>query len=1059
MNKIGLLQINNSFSGQNYFPYSVGLLQAYAQLHCSNISEYEFKDIIYKRIPVNAAVNRLKDCDIIGFSVYVWNEQISLKIASELKKINPTCLIIFGGPQVPDKSENYLKHNLFIDITVHGEGEHVFSLILQNYPSKNWENIPGISYLNNEKFITNSKAGRLKSLDDIPSPYLTGVFDNIIKNNPNEQWLGLWETNRGCPFQCAYCLDGNTYILNSNEVIQPKSEEYIDKFTPCSCGEIHYSNIGKHNSSLIYNGIKDCIKLDLSNGISVTATPDHTIYSVKNDKLTPLLANELKTGDWVALKTGQNTITNNVKINLTVNSKNGQELKGHIPHELDENLAWLTGLLIGDGCIRKNEKSIRFVATLEIEDKIKKLSEKVFGIVPHSYSTGNCNKVKHVELHSIIAVKVFQYIGVTRDDNKLKVPNLIFKSPANVVRAFLNGLWDADGYTPKFKNPISYLTTVSQIFANEVSVLIHWIGDVANINYINTKKYKPNVDYNVQPVYRVYWYSNTLREVDSGKGTTNLASQIPLSHGITPSLKKVNINHNGRTSGTVNRNRLKQFNPNHELLESNLYFVKIKSCSNVKNVHVYDVMNTPDHKLSANGLLSHNCDWGSAIQVKISKFDENRLYREIDWFASHKMEFIFCCDANYGILVRDIDITKYVVNSKIKTGYPMALSVQNTKNATDRSYEVQKLLASVGLNKGVTLSVQSMDKTTLENVKRDNISLESYQELQRRFMKDKIETYSDMILGMPGETYESFIEGIDTIISNGQHNRIQFNNLSILPNAQMGSLEYQKKFGMITVTSDIINIHGSLDEEKNDCSIQEKQVLVIGTNSMPKEKWIQTRAYCWMTSLLYFNKILQIPIIYFHLFTNIRYKDIFNIFMNENYTKNYTILNEIRLFFVNKALDIQNGGCEYCEAKNWLNIWWPADEYIFIKLVKENKIDQFYEECKHLLLELTELNKKQIDKKEFEDTIILNKHLLKLPFLQNNINIDTKSDIIMFYKTYLEKGISELNRTPTKYKIERSKSIYTNWDIWLKEVVWYGNKKGAYLHGNYKTEYQLSGHY
>lgn len=658
MNKIGLVQINNSFSGQNYFPYSVGIIQAYAQKHCKNINDFEFLDPIYKRIPVKTAVEKLKNCDIVGFSLYVWNEKISLKIAKELREVNPHCLIIFGGPQVPDKSESWLRSNPFVDIAVHGEGEHVFTLILENYKkSSDWNIVPGISYIYLNMFITNPKKGRFKTLDEIPSPYLSGIFDGIIKQNPDEQWLALWETNRGCPFQCTYC------------------------------------------------------------------------------------------------------------------------------------------------------------------------------------------------------------------------------------------------------------------------------------------------------------------------------------------------------------------------------------------------------------------DWGSAIQVKISKFDEQRLYQEIDWFSNHKIEFVFCCDANYGILVRDIDITKYVVESKLKTGYPKALSVQNTKNATDRSYTVQKMLSDAGLNKGVTLSVQSMDATTLKNIKRDNISLDSYQELQRRFMRDKVETYSDMILAMPGETYESFTNGIDQIITNGQHNRIQFNNLSILPNAEMGNSEYQNKFGMVKVVTDIINFHGSLDEEIDDPFIREKQVLVVGTDSMPKEDWLKTRAYCWMTALLHFDKLLQIPIILFHNLTELKYKQIFDAFMDENRVKKYFVLNNIRQFFVWKAKDIQTGGSEYCESKEWLNIWWPADEYVFIKLTRENQIHQFYEDCFELLSELALENNKESCLKPLKESIQLNRSLLKLPFQLDDVEVNLNYDIMSFYRTYLEQGIATLNKTPTTYKIQRSKTIYTDWNVWYKEVVWYGNKKGAYLYGNWETVYQLSGHH
>lgn len=666
MKKIGLIQINNSFSGQNYFPYSVGIIQAYVKKHCKNINEYEFVDFIYKRTSVKAAVEKLKYCNIVGFSLYVWNEKISLKIARELKDINPHCLIIFGGPQVPNNAEKWLRSNLFVDIVVHGEGERVFTMILDAI-SKNpnniywnyldWGVIPGISYINNEIFITNPKKERLKILDEIPSPYLDGTFDGIMLKNPEEQWLGLWETNRGCPFHCTYC------------------------------------------------------------------------------------------------------------------------------------------------------------------------------------------------------------------------------------------------------------------------------------------------------------------------------------------------------------------------------------------------------------------DWGSAIQVKISKFNEQRLYKEIDWFAAHKIEFIFCCDANYGILIRDVDITKYVAKVKSETGYPKALSIQNTKNATERSYEIQKLLSDVGLNKGVTLSVQSMNTATLKNIRRDNISLESYQELQRRFMKNKVETYSDMILGMPGETYESFTNGIDQIINNGQHNRIQFNNLSILPNAEMGNPEYQKKFGMQTITSDIINFHGSLDEEIEDLSIREKQVLVIATDSMPKEDWLKTRAYCWMTALLHFDKLLQIPIILIHGLTELKYKQIFDAFIDEKLVSKYPVLNSIREYFIWKALDIQNGGSEYCEAKKWLNIWWPADEYIFIKTVSEGNINSFYDECRKLLLEIVELNNIELDETIINNAIFLNQNLLKIPFENFDVNVCLSYDILKYYKTYLEQGRAEISKVPTKYKIEKSKSYIGDWKTWYKEVVWYGNKKGVYLHGNINTEYQLSGHH
>ena len=133
---IGLSQINNSFSGANYLPYSIGLLQAYIQKYLSDASRFRFLEPIYKRISIKDAVTHLASVQIAGFSLYVWNERISLEIIRNLKKNNPPCLIICGGPQVPDRAESFLRKNPEIDITVHGEGEKVFMDLLGTFSSK-----------------------------------------------------------------------------------------------------------------------------------------------------------------------------------------------------------------------------------------------------------------------------------------------------------------------------------------------------------------------------------------------------------------------------------------------------------------------------------------------------------------------------------------------------------------------------------------------------------------------------------------------------------------------------------------------------------------------------------------------------------------------------------------------------------------------------------------------------------------------------------------------------------------------------------------------------------
>ena len=90
---IGSVQINNGFSGQFYLPYSIGLLQAYVLHNSNDPKRYNFQTTIYKRWLLQECINKLKQQDIILFSVYVWNVNISLSIAKEIKKARNIALL------------------------------------------------------------------------------------------------------------------------------------------------------------------------------------------------------------------------------------------------------------------------------------------------------------------------------------------------------------------------------------------------------------------------------------------------------------------------------------------------------------------------------------------------------------------------------------------------------------------------------------------------------------------------------------------------------------------------------------------------------------------------------------------------------------------------------------------------------------------------------------------------------------------------------------------------------------------------------------------------------
>ena len=353
------------------------------------------------------------------------------------------------------------------------------------------------------------------------------------------------------------------------------------------------------------------------------------------------------------------------------------------------------------------------------------------------------------------------------------------------------------------------------------------------------------------------------------------------------------------------------------------------------------------------------------------------------------------------------------------------------------------------------LALQSIDKNTLESVKRANISIETYEILQQRFTSDGVATFTDIILGLPGETYESYVEGVSKLIENGQHNRIQFNNLSILPNAEMGDPKYQQKHGMVTVPSEIINIHGLRTTSEDD--VAEVQELVIATQDMPKEDWVKTRAFSWMIALLHFDKLLQIPLILIHQVCGISFRQLTELFMRKGI--NGDTISEINSFFTEKAKDIQSGGFEFCNSPDWLDIWWPADEYMFIKLCRENKLDIFYQEAGELLKLFLDSQFIDFPTDLLDQSIMLNRELVKLPFQEEDTYITTSYNIWEFFQSVLVGKPILLDEVGCTYHINRAGFSWSSWEKWYREVVWYGNKKGAYLYGNDQIERQYAGHY
>lgn len=459
------------------------------------------------------------------------------------------------------------------------------------------------------------------------------------------------------------------------------------------------------------------------------------------------------------------------------------------------------------------------------------------------------------------------------------------------------------------------------------------------------------------------------------------------------------------------------------------------------------------------------CSWPMGKPV-LRPLEE--VFRTLDRIVDYGALYIFIFDANFGIFrERDVAIAEYLARLKRERGLPRAVNVQDGKNIEEWVYRVRKALIAGGIDTPTIIALQSVHPPTLKAIKRQNIKTASYRANQQRFAEEGILTMTDLILGLPEETRESFEYGVGEVISWGQHNRIHFNNLSVTPDAEMSHRDQRARHGLETVWIKMVNMHGAIAEDE----VSESQELVVATRAMPKEDWVRVRAFGWMTNLIHMDKLLQIPLVLcrevgttsrdefaaywrehgvdpasFPLAIQLkgerpRYNELIGRFLSSDLDPSrFPLLTEIRDFFFAKARAIQQGEVEYCHSPEWLGIYWPADEYVFIKLVHQGLLAKFYAEAEKLLAERV-----VIDPRILRQAITLNRALLKLPFRSGKHVVEADWNIFEVYRGVLVGRFAGIIPGRHRYHIDWSSASWDSWERWEREVVWWCNRGGDYL--------------
>ena len=232
------------------------------------------------------------------------------------------------------------------------------------------------------------------------------------------------------------------------------------------------------------------------------------------------------------------------------------------------------------------------------------------------------------------------------------------------------------------------------------------------------------------------------------------------------------------------------------------------------------------------------CDWGSLTQAKIKKFDLEKIFREWDWIVENNIEYVHIADANFGVFYdRDKEIIDYMVKKKIETGYPHNVSASWYKNSAEKMIGLAKRLEMVGLNRGFTLSVQSLNDQTLISIERKNMEISKLSNMYEECDKQGVTYYTEFILGLPYETKQTWKEGLCKAIDSGCHYFIDIHPLEVLKNSEFSNQVMEFNYEVFTFS--VIN--------KNQPSrIPEQHKYVISSEFMSRQDYIDSWMFGWL---------------------------------------------------------------------------------------------------------------------------------------------------------------------------------------------------------------------
>ena len=248
------------------------------------------------------------------------------------------------------------------------------------------------------------------------------------------------------------------------------------------------------------------------------------------------------------------------------------------------------------------------------------------------------------------------------------------------------------------------------------------------------------------------------------------------------------------------------------------------------------------------------CHTGNDYFQKIHMFPMDRIRQEFEYIAmrasGQQNTILHLADVNFGMFPRDREVSQIIVEMRDKYNWPSSICGTTGKNNKERVIDITSILGDAFI---VTMSTQSMDEQVLENINRSNIKLDHYKEINKHLKKVGRATSGELIIGLPGETKESFMKGALAVVDSGVQ-RIVIYSLMMLYGTEFKDPGYRSRFNMKGKYRIIPLNCGEYDGEK----IFDYEEVCIENKDMSFEDYLFIRKFSLIVEIIFNNQIFDV---------------------------------------------------------------------------------------------------------------------------------------------------------------------------------------------------------